>query len=87
MDPKLFHHTHPGICSWFYALTKKDAHNTLLREKKIRLQDSMYDITPFVFIDSDYINKKIRTIFKLLIVVISEKWNYWKVEGISFVCF
>lgn len=47
----------------------------------------MYDITPFVFIDSDYMYKRIRTKFKLLIVVISEKWNYWKVEGIAFVCF
>lgn len=46
----------------------------------------MYDIISFVFVDSDYISERIGTIFKLLIVVISEKWNYWKVEGIFCAC-
>lgn len=55
-------------------------------KRKKNLQDNMYDITYFVFIDSDDI-KKIGTIFKLLIVVILEKWNYWKVGEIPFVLF
>lgn len=41
-----------------------------------------YATIPFVFIDIDHINKRIGVIFKLLIVVISEKWNYWHMKGI-----
>lgn len=57
--------THAGICSRLYALTRKNAHDPLLREKKKKQVIEQYVwYNSFCIYKHDYINKNIGKIFK-----------------------